>query len=76
MLEKKRKYYMELSDTITTFDYNNNAPLSNVNIQEMIMKLMMEDEEESITDANSITDDAFSQTSIPQRENAHVVFTS
>ena len=76
MLEKKRKYYMELSDTITTFDYNNNVPLSNVNIQEMIMKLMMEDEEESITDANSITDDAFSQMSSLQRENAHVVFTS
>ena len=43
MLEKKGKYYTELSNTITTFNDNNDAPLSNANIQEGIVKFMMED---------------------------------
>ena len=32
MMDKKEKYYTELSNTITTFNDNNNMPLSNVNI--------------------------------------------
>ena len=32
MLEMKENYYMELSNTITTFNYNINTPLSNTNI--------------------------------------------
>ena len=32
MLEKKGDYYMELSNTITTFNDNNNTPLLNVKI--------------------------------------------
>ena len=37
---------MELSNAITTFNDNNDMPLSNVNIWEAILKVMMEDEEE------------------------------
>ena len=33
MLENKGNYYTELSNTIITFDDNNDAPLSNANIQ-------------------------------------------
>ena len=33
MLEKKGEYYTELSNTITTFNDNNDAPLFNANIQ-------------------------------------------
>ena len=33
MLYNKGYYYMELSDTITTFNDNNNTPLFNANIQ-------------------------------------------
>ena len=47
-------------------------PLSNVDIQEAILKFMREDEWESITDTNIITDDA----SISQRENLSPLFTS
>ena len=36
----------------------------------------MEDEEESIMDANSINDDTFSHVSSSQRENADAIFTS
>ena len=32
MLKRKEKYYTELSNTITTYNENNNAPLSNKNI--------------------------------------------
>ena len=32
MLDKKENYYMELSNTITTFNDNNNTPLSYMNI--------------------------------------------
>ena len=49
MLEKKEKYYTELGNNITTFNDNNNTPLSNVNIWEAILKFMMKDEEDSIT---------------------------
>ena len=37
---------------------------------------MMEDEEESITDVNNVTADAFSQASSSQRENADAIFKS
>ena len=41
MLEKKENYYTELSTTINTFNDNNNTPLSDVNIQEAILKVMI-----------------------------------
>ena len=75
MLEKKEKYYTEMSNTITTFNEKNDAPLFNANIREAIVIFMMEDEEESITDANTVTADAFSHTSSSQRENVDAVFT-
>ena len=46
MLEKKEKYYTEMSNTITTFNEKNDAPLFNANIREAIVIVMMEDEEE------------------------------
>ena len=51
-------------------------PLSNAKIQEAIVKVMIEDEEGSITDANNVTADAFSHASSSQRENADTIFTS
>ena len=69
MLEKKENYYTELSNTIANFNYNKNTPLSNVGIQEVILKAIIEDGEESITDANNVTSDAFSHESSSQREN-------
>ena len=63
MLEKKEKYYTEMSNTITNFNDKNDAPLFNTNIREAIVIFMMEDEEESITDVNTVTADAFSHTS-------------
>ena len=44
MLENKGNYYTELSNTTTTFNKNNNTPLSNVNIQATILKVLIEDE--------------------------------
>ena len=60
MLEKKEKYYTELSNNMTNFNDNNNTPWSKLNIWEAISKVMMEDEEESITDANNVPTDVFS----------------
>ena len=60
MLEKEEKYYTELSNTMTTFNDNHNTPLSSVKIQEAVLKVMMEDEEESILDAYNIAADVFS----------------
>ena len=37
---------------------------------------MIEDEEESITDYNNVTADAFSHASSSQRENSNMIFTS
>ena len=45
VLDKKEKHYTEMSNTITTLYENNNMPLSNVNIWESILELMIEDEE-------------------------------
>ena len=45
MLDKKKKYYMEQSNTITTFNDNNKYLLSNAKIREAILKGMMEDEQ-------------------------------
>ena len=75
MLEKKGKYYEELSNTITTLNDKNKYPLSKSNILEAILKVVMEDEEESITDANNVTSDAFSHASSLQRESADTIFT-
>ena len=36
---------MELSNTITTFNNNNDTPLFNAKIREAILKVMMKDEE-------------------------------
>ena len=76
MLENKEKYYTELSNTITTFNNNNKSPLSNANIRKMILKVMLGDKEESITDASNITADAFSHASSSQGENLGAIFTS
>ena len=76
MSENKEKYYTELSNTVTNFNNNTKFPLFNTNIREEILKFMMEDEEESITDANNINADAFSHVSCSQRENGGMIFTS
>ena len=67
ILETKGKYYKELVNTITTFNENKNTHLYNANIQEEIIKVMMEDGEESITDYNNVTADAFSHGFSSQR---------
>ena len=41
MLEKKEKYYTELSNSITTFNKNNSSHLSNAKIQSAILKVVM-----------------------------------
>ena len=69
MLEKMEKYYMELSNTINIFNDNNNTTLSNVNIWEALLKVIIEDEEESITGYCNVTADAFSHAPSSQREN-------
>ena len=61
------KVFTELSNTTTTLNNNNNTPLSNMNIRETILKVMREDEEESITDADNVTVDALSHASSSQR---------
>ena len=43
MLESKEKYYENLSNTINNFNNNKKSPLSNVTIQEAILKVMRED---------------------------------
>ena len=47
-----------------------------MNIQEAILNVIIEHEEESITDANNFTADAFSPAYISQRENLDEIFTS
>ena len=42
MLEKEKKFCTELSNTITTFNDNNNTPLSNVDNQESLLKVIRE----------------------------------
>ena len=76
MLEKQGKYYTELSNTITIFNDNNKSTFSKVNIQESILKVVVEDEEESIMDSNNVTADAFIHASSSQRENVGTIFTS
>ena len=39
------------------------------------MKVLREDEEETITGANNVTDDTFSHASSSQRENLNAIFT-
>ena len=75
MLEKMEKYYMELSNTINIFNDNNNTTLSNVNIWEALLKVIIEDEEESITGYCNVTADAFSYAPSSQRENLNAIFT-
>ena len=74
--ESKKKYYMRLSNTITNFNYNNNTPLSNVNIQELVLGVTREDGEGSIKDANNVTANTCSHASSSQRENLKTIFTS
>ena len=47
-----------------------------MNIQEEILRVMIEDEEESLMGANNVNFDAFSHASISQRENLDTIFTS
>ena len=75
MLVKKENYDTELINTITAFNENKKLLLSNVNIREVIMKVMREDKEEFITDANNVTADTFSHASSLQRENSNGIFT-
>ena len=74
--ESMEKYYMELSNTIKNFNEWNNTPLSNVNIQESILRVMREDEEVAITDAKNVNADKFSHASSSKRENSNMIFTS
>ena len=66
---------MELTNTITTINDNINTTLSNMNLWEAILKFMIEDEEESLTDDNNVTSDAFSHASSSQKENSNIIFT-
>ena len=54
---------MELSNTITTFNDKKNTPLLNVKTRKAILKVMIEDEEKSTTDANKVTAGASSHAS-------------
>ena len=76
MLDKRGKYYTELSNTIATFNDNSKSSLSKMKIQEAILKVMIEDEEKSIMDANIVPDDAFCHASISPRENPNAIFSS
>ena len=76
MLDPKEKYYTNMSNTITNLNDNNNTPLSNVNILEVILKVMREDEEGEITDANNVTADTFSHASSSEIENPNTIFIS
>ena len=75
MLDSKEKYYTNLSNAINNFNYKNNTPLSNVNIQETISKVMREDEEGEITDTNNVNADTFSHASSSKREKPNIIFT-
>ena len=66
MATSKDKYYTEMCNTLTDYNDCKNMPLSNANIQETIHKVK---EEESITDANNITVDTFSDASSAQIKN-------
>ena len=74
--ESKEKYYTELSNTIANFNDNNNMPLSNMNIWEAVLRVMIEYEEVEIMDTNNVTSDTFSHESSSQRESLNVIFTS
>ena len=76
MLEKKENYHTELSDIITIFNDNKNTLLSSMNILKAIFKVIIENEEESITEANNVSYDAFSYASSSYRENPNAIFTS
>ena len=60
MENSKDKYYTELCNTITNYNDCKNTPLSNMNIWEEILQVMREEEEESMRDADNVTDDTFS----------------
>ena len=47
-----------------------------MNILEEILKVVMEDEEESITNTDNVSADVFSHESSSQRENLDAIFTS
>ena len=66
--DSKEKYYKKLSDKITNFNDNNNTQLSNKEITEAVLRVMKEDEEGEITDANNITAYRFSHMSSSQIE--------
>ena len=69
-------YYTKLGNTITTFNENNDALLSNASIQDGIVKVVIKYEEELKTDANNVFTDAFIHASSSQRENMDLIFTS
>ena len=71
MATSREKYYMEMYKTLTNNNDQNDASLSNDNIQEAIHKFI---EEES--DYNNVTVDNFSHTANTQRGNANAIFTS
>ena len=74
--ELKENYYTELSFTITNFNDSINMPLSNLNIREAVLRVMIADEEGYITDSNNVTSETFSHASSLQRENPNAIFTS
>ena len=73
MATPREKYHTEIYKTLTDYNECNNEPLSNENIREAIHKFM---EEESISDANNVTEDTFIHTSNTKIYNANEIFTS
>ena len=64
MATSREKYYRGIYKTLIDYNDNNNGPLSNEKILEAIFKVT---EEESMADANNITEDTFSHTLNTQR---------
>ena len=59
--------------TLIYYNERNNTPSSNVKIWEAMRKVI---EEESIADANNITENTCGHTYNTQRDNANAIFTS
>ena len=61
---------------MTNLNDNNNKPLSNLKIQEVVLRVMREYEEVAITDTKNSTADTCSLASSSHRENPNAIFTS
>ena len=78
----KRKYYTKMLEILVEYNDHHNAPLSNDNIRQEIIKSTEETEEEEcniIFYANNVTMDNFCQSPVTtntQGENENAIFTS